>query len=106
MIERRSDDVLSAFAWASQSGDQRAQGGQHVQPFRQAQDVSMEFNQDFETDASQLTHGTIEKDSRVEHPVFGKGNVVDRRGDVVDILFDSGKRKTLALSIAPLKILT
>lgn len=104
VIERRSDNVLSAFAWASSSGQKKALS--NIQPFRQQKGETIgnvEFNQDIDfEDASQetLTEGT-----RVSHPTFGNGTIVVCRGDVAEIQFDSGERKTLALSIAPLKVL-
>jgi len=103
VTERRSDDVLSAFAWASKQGERRA--GQEVEPFNQGADLKMEFNQDmdFSNEFNQDTE--LQKGTRVEHPTFGKGTVVLLRGDLVEIQFDMGQKKTLALSIAPLKIL-
>jgi hypothetical protein len=41
----------------------------------------------------------------VEHPTFGKGTVMTKRGDIAEIKFDSGHKKTFALSIAPLKVI-
>lgn len=100
-VERRSDDVLSAFAWAGQAGVQKTRAKGTLMPFRQSGD---DFNQDTATDAAQ-DNGEIDQESRVEHPVFGKGTVAAKRGDVVDIRFDNGQKKTFALSIAPLKLL-
>ncbi|MDD3896884.1 MAG: UvrD-helicase domain-containing protein [Candidatus Peribacteraceae bacterium] len=104
ILERRSDDVLSAFAWASKAGQQKAFSG--IEPFRQehANLDGVEFNQDisFEEDMNQetLTEGT-----RIRHPSFGTGTILSKRGDVVTIQFDSGERKNFALSIAPLTII-
>ncbi len=100
-IERRSDEVLSAFAWASGNAEQRMRGGK-LEPFRQNADVDIEFNQDvdFGGDAVEPDVGT-----RVEHPVFGKGTIRTKRGDIVEIMFDGGQKKTFALSIAPLKVI-
>jgi hypothetical protein len=114
VLERRSDDILSAFAWAGAEGSERARvpeqrmRGGRLEPFRQVelprQDVSIEFNQDVSfDDASQDKE--IEQGSRVEHPTFGKGTVTTKRGDVVEIRFDGGQKKTFALSIAPLKVI-
>jgi len=105
VIERRSDDLLSAFAWAGAAGVTQVRRNARLDPFRQ-QDVSdvIDMNQDNgDDDASQDLH--IEAGTRIEHPAFGRGTVLSRRGDIVDIRFESGKTKTLALSIAPLKIL-
>jgi DNA helicase II / ATP-dependent DNA helicase PcrA len=104
-IERRSDEVLSAFAWASERGTQKARNNQTLEPFRQ--EVNLEFNQDFAGDSAMNQdpedQGGIRVGMRVVHPSFGNGSVTAKRGDVVDIQFDNGKKKTLALSIAPLK---
>lgn len=105
VIERRSDDLLSAFAWAGSSGAAR-RSGTPLQPFIQKEaDVDIEFNQDMEFGDTTETKPGMQEGSRVSHPVFGNGTVQGRRGDVVEIRFDSGQKKTFALSIAPLKII-
>lgn len=109
LVERRSDELLSAFAWATESGRMKAatidpKRGWKVEPYRQVE-VDVEFNQDttFDGDANQDAFG---EGSRVRHPAFGDGKIVSRRGDIVTILFDSGKRKDFALSIAPLEMIS
>ncbi|MEI8229798.1 MAG: UvrD-helicase domain-containing protein [Candidatus Peregrinibacteria bacterium] len=104
VTERRSDTVLSAFSWASEKGEERATAHKPLEPYRQAEPTSIQFNQDlnFGEEASQET---VEEGSRVEHAVFGQGTVTAVRGGVADIEFDNGKKKSFALSIAPLKIL-
>jgi DNA helicase-2/ATP-dependent DNA helicase PcrA len=108
IVERRSDELLSAFAWATESGRVKATEGERahssIQPFRQG--VDLEFNQDAESfsDANQDAR-ELDTGSRVRHPAFGDGTVTTRRGDVVTIQFDSGQKKTFALSIAPLQVL-
>lgn len=104
LLERRSDDVLSAFAWASKSGQQKAYSG-HIKPFNQeTNNVDVEFNQDgsFEDEFNQAP---LDEGTRVRHPSFGPGTVMSVRGDIADIAFDSGEKKTLALSIAPLTVM-
>lgn len=99
-IERRSDELLSAFAWASESGRRKAFGGGKVETFKQ--DVSAEFNQDMGyDDASQEPEFSV--GMRIAHPSFGEGTITALRGDVATISFDSGQKKTFALSIAPLR---
>ncbi|MCA9370509.1 MAG: UvrD-helicase domain-containing protein [Candidatus Peregrinibacteria bacterium] len=95
VTERRSDDVLSAFAWASKNAERKIRGEDPHGEFNQDIDFSDDMNQDLE-----LLEG-----SRIAHPTFGKGTVVAIRGDIIDIKFDQGGRRTLALSIAPLKII-
>ncbi|MFA7681792.1 MAG: 3'-5' exonuclease, partial [Candidatus Peribacteraceae bacterium] len=104
VLERRSDDVLSVFAWVSQKGHQRALKGD-LEPFRQEDTppVDVEFNQEYPGEDFATNQDAFAENTRVEHPSFGTGTVTNRRGDVVDIRFDSGERKSFALSIAPLK---
>lgn len=99
VTERRSHDVLSAFAWASQKGAEAAMTGDDA--VSDDQEIEMEFNQDiaFESDTESFVEGT-----RIIHPSFGEGTVIERQGDIVEIVFDSGEKKRLALSIAPLRI--
>ncbi len=105
VTERRSDDVLSAFAWASKKGEEGL--GTGVQPFRQGEtDIKVEFNQDIDFSNDDFNQDTeMAEGARVQHPTFGLGTVMSLRGDIVEIKFDSGDRKTLAMSIAPLKLL-
>jgi DNA helicase-2/ATP-dependent DNA helicase PcrA len=109
-IERRSDELLSAFAWATESGRVKATGSSRarstIEPYRQ-QSMEAEFNQDisFVHDENQDVQGELAVGSRVRHATFGEGTVTGKRGDIVTIQFDSGKSKNLALSIAPLQIL-
>jgi DNA helicase-2/ATP-dependent DNA helicase PcrA len=103
VVERRSDELLSAFAWASERGEHQVRKStSKLEPFRQHDDSNQdlgfdEVNQDSE-EVDQFEIG-----SRVVHPSFGMGEVVSRRGDVATIAFDSGVQKTFALSIAPLR---
>ena len=106
VLERRSDDVLSAFAWASKSG--HAQVTKGVEPFRQKKgdDIDIEFNQDIDFEEESTSQDSdINEGARVMHPVFGQGTVVTLRGDIAEVEFDSGQKKNFALSIAPLKLL-
>lgn len=104
VIERRSDDLLSAFSWSAAEGEEKARSsGTAVEPYRQHADVSVEFNQD--GGADEASQDPFEKGVRIAHPVFGEGIITARRGDVVEVKFDSGQKKSFALSIAPLKVL-
>jgi len=103
-VERRSDDILSVFSWISEKGSQKAVKGT-LEPFRQkkSEEVNIEFNQEYPDDEQDFNQDAFEENSRVQHPAFGAGTVIGKRGDIVDIRFDSGERKSFALSIAPLK---
>lgn len=102
VTERRSDNVLSAFAWAAQ----RRTEGRPEEETMEDDTLHIEFNQDLAFAAER--HRSLEKmrtGTRVHHPVFGTGTVHSRRGDVATIRFDTGEERTFALNIAPLTIL-
>ncbi len=105
VTERRSDDVLSAFAWASKKGEEGL--GTGVQPFRQGSDeLNIDFNQDIDFSDSEMNQDAeLSTGARVEHHAFGKGTVIAMRGDIVEVKFDTVGKKTLVMSIAPLKLL-
>jgi len=109
-VERRSDELLSAFAWSTGKAFERAtkSSGGKLQPFRQqsdSQDVEIEFNQDLGDSQESEVRGEVEEGTRVKHPTFGIGTVKSRRGDIVEIIFEGGPKKTFALSIAPLQVI-
>jgi len=103
-VERRTDNVLSAFAHASQRGADAIGTGTHQS--RHSDNLRVEFNQDIDysndgfNQEAELTVGC-----RVSHKTFGNGTVKSLRGDLVEISFDNGQLKTLAMSIAPLRLI-
>ncbi len=107
MLERRSDELLSAFAWASERGVQQVRRSSGpLQPFRQPHsEAQSEFNQDITFDDANQEQSEFFEGARVAHPAFGAGTITSRRGDLVSISFDNGQKKTFALNIAPLKLL-
>ena len=46
---------------------------------------------------------TLESGDKVSHPKFGEGLVIDVKGKVVTVIFDSAGTKKLAADVAPLK---
>ncbi len=100
VTERRSENVLSAFGWSMAPKPKPRRGSDTLEPFRQP-DVDIEFNQDLSFEAA--PEDGFAKGTRVIHPTFGPGKIMERRGDIVEIAFDMGKTKSLALSIAPLR---
>lgn len=124
IVEKKSDDLMSGVLWnigssrlsggasakseasPAQRGTSRETGRNKVEPYRQHQDLTVEFNQDAlaRDDFNQDSGDDLAEGSRIRHPVFGEGTVTGRRGDVVDVKFDSGEKKRFALSIAPLEV--
>ena len=118
LVERKSDDVMSGVLWKfssseprigarSATGAGRVEKRSKLQPYRQHADLSIEFNQDAlsRDDMNQDIGNDLAEGSRIRHPVFGEGTVTSKRGDIVDIQFDSGEKKRFALSIAPLEVM-
>ncbi len=104
VTERRSDEVLSAFAWASKRGE--AALGTEAETLRESHGLKAEFNQDIDFQSDNFNQDKeITVGQRVLHTLFGEGTVRSVRGDIAEVQFDSGQTKTLALSIAPLKLL-
>ncbi len=103
-VENRSDEVLSAFSWAASSGEKIANSsgrrGTKLEAFSQqhsSDDDDDNFNQDQDQEPAE--------GMRIRHPGWGDGTITAVRGDVVDVQFDRGLVKTLALSIAPIEII-
>jgi DNA helicase-2/ATP-dependent DNA helicase PcrA len=102
-IDVKSDQQESKFGWLLSSSPKQSIWKPAAAPHR---GPANEFNQDTAEEEwlqdieAELTDGT-----RIVHRTFGEGTVTKRSGDMVDILFDNGKMKRLALSIAPIKIL-
>jgi len=136
LTERKSDDLMSGVLWRQSSVmlsspatsfdtpfaplratqddtagriEARSRSSKNrIEPFRQHQDLTVEFNQDAlaRDDFNQDRSDDLAEGSRIRHPVFGEGTITGRRGDVVDVQFDSGEKKRFALSIAPLQMIT
>ncbi|TSC78707.1 MAG: DNA helicase II / ATP-dependent DNA helicase PcrA [Candidatus Peregrinibacteria bacterium Gr01-1014_25] len=105
VAERRSDDVLSAFAWASKKAEEKLKAGGERWPAGRSLGEGWDDTDQSVGVADDIVQIDVEQGARIRHPSFGEGTVLSRRGDVVDIRFDSGTKKTFALSIAPLQII-
>ncbi len=104
VVEVKSPQLDSRFGWLTSSN---AKSRSTASDF--------DFNQDHKfhpVSDSQESGWSVDDEqdiapgTRVSHRVFGNGTVNNRSGDIVEIDFDNGKTKRLALSIAPLKLLT
>ena len=116
LVERKSNDIMSGAMWnamarhperlpAGQAGSESKPGSAEG---RRNRIEDLEFDQDLnfaEEDVNQDMHTDLEVGSRISHTIFGDGTVTERKGDVVEVEFDSGQKKKLALSVAPLQVL-
>jgi DNA helicase-2/ATP-dependent DNA helicase PcrA len=95
-VEYKSDELESAYGWFGGAGKRKKLHG-----FRQD-----EMNQDASSlDIDQTPTEELAEGTRVVHGVFGQGTVLSQRGDVVEIAFDDGRVKKIALSIAKIDVL-
>ncbi len=105
VLEVKSDILESKFGWLQASTPSRPSESYRkstVQPFIQRND----FNQDTD-DETFLEHVEEElaEGMRIGHKSLGEGLVLSRSGDIIEVKFDSGQTKRLAIGIAPIKIL-
>lgn len=105
VIDVGSDIQESKYAWLSSTPKKNA--GSWWQP--SAARVKNEFSQDSGSDDVnqdwlQHVEEVVEEGCRIEHRTMGLGTVLKRSGDIVEVRFDAGSVKKLALGIAPIKL--
>jgi DNA helicase II / ATP-dependent DNA helicase PcrA len=120
LVEKKSHDIMNAALWNTLGKGTEENNGVMLSPSTSSgqappqarrrstaqHDLAIEFNQDTgfaDADINQDDASMIEG-KRIRHPHFGEGEIVCKRGDIVDIRFDSGQRKSFALSIAPITL--
>ena len=65
-----------------------------------------EFNQDTESEQwLQNVEGELTEGTKILHRTLGEGTVLRQSGDVIEVLFNNGKKKHLAIGVAPIKVL-
>ncbi|MEQ1849317.1 MAG: UvrD-helicase domain-containing protein [Candidatus Peribacteraceae bacterium] len=98
VIEPQSDSMTSRYAWiaSSHSPAPKPVARPRISHGFEAEDE----NQDW---MEHLEHA-LEEGTRIEHKTLGIGTVLRRSGDVIDVKFDAGQTKKLAVGIAPIKI--
>jgi DNA helicase-2/ATP-dependent DNA helicase PcrA len=104
VIEAKSDTFDSKYAWLGSTASPGSQWWQPSQPKPKA--PVNEFNQDSGSSDDWLEHNeeVIDEGTRIVHRTMGLGTVLHRRGDIVEVRFDAGATKKLALGIAPIKV--
>ncbi len=101
LLQVAAERVTSRYGWLDTHGSLKrsTHHSQRLSPFSAQSGVDSDMNQD--TDS----YDNVQIDTVVYHPSFGQGRITERRGDTVDIAFESGTKKTFALSIAPLTLI-
>lgn len=103
VLDVQSAELNSKYNWLTSSSPTKQSWYQQSAPKRD--DASQLTQSD---DDSQEWQGeadeSIDEGTRIEHKSLGLGTVLSRRGDIIEVLFDAGAKKNLALSIAPVKV--
>lgn len=103
VIEAKSDTFDSKYAWLGSTAPTGGQWWQPSQPKPRAQETN-DFNQDAGNDWLDHVEEVIDEGTRIQHRTLGLGTVLHRSGDIVEVRFDAGAVKKLALGIAPIKV--
>ncbi len=101
VAEARSDTLQSKYAWLTEKRPTS------VSTFTESIPRPMqinEFNQESENDWLEHVEELIHEGTRIEHRTLGFGTVLQRSGDIVEVRFDAGSLKKLALGVAPIKL--
>ncbi len=110
VIEVKSSDLESRFGWLQASTPVRPSHGytrgNKVKPFIQKNDFNQDTSPDDGADWLEHVEEEITEGMRIAHKSLGNGIVMSRSGDILEVRFDSGSTKRLALGIAPIRILT
>jgi DNA helicase-2/ATP-dependent DNA helicase PcrA len=105
VLEVKSNERESKYGWLTSSTPSKGTWWQpaqkKVESFSQETVSADDMNQEW----SGQSEEEIEEGMRIEHKTMGRGTVLSRKGDVVEVMFDSGATKKLATSIAPIKVL-
>jgi len=99
VIEVKSDSMMSSYAWLASSKKSGTPALTARPPMQHAFEAEDE-NQDWMSHLEEV----LDEGTRIEHKTIGLGTVLHRSGDVVEVKFDAGSTKKLALGIAPIKL--
>lgn len=106
VLEVKSDEIQSKYGWLTSSNPKspspfgRGAGGEGARNEFSQEAPAEDANQDW----LQHLEESIGEGCRIEHRTLGRGLVLKRSGDIVEVRFDAGAVKKLALGIAPIKI--
>ncbi len=101
-IQVQADELSSKYGWLTSS---TPSGSAWWSKSSSKPTVPVnEFNQDTNNDWLQHVEEAIDEGTRIEHKTMGLGTVLSRRGDIIEVKFDIGSAKKLALGIAPIKV--
>ncbi len=113
VLEVASDELQSKYGWLAGGHIKQSwiQPGRPSEGQRRMTQVPQNnsFSQEVETDDTnqdwlENIEDTVDANSRIEHRSLGLGTVLRRSGDIVEVRFDTGSMKKLALGIAPIRL--
>ncbi len=111
VIDMQSDELTSKYGWLARAKPNpmnsfAAQRSRIANEFSQIPMRAAEQKQDeWSQETGDNSENEIDVGTRIEHKTFGEGTVIALTGFTAEILFESGIKKKLALSVAPIKVL-
>ena len=104
VVTVQSDDLSSSYGWL--------QPGPHPGRFTatplhsSGEGAGVRADDDFNQEWLGHVEEILNEGTRIEHKSLGRGTVLKRSGDVIEVKFDAGATKRLALGIAPVKVVS
>lgn len=103
VLEVKSVELQSKYGWLQSSAPSKATWWNPAQ--KKKDDFSqVAHTEDDSQDWLEHNQDDIDEGTRIDHRTLGIGTVLSRSGDVIEVRFDSGINKKLAMGIAPIKI--
>ncbi len=101
IIDVQSEEISSKYGWLTSSAPEKSwwKPAAPKNEFTQ-ETTSDDVNQDWLGHVEEM----IDEGTKIEHRTLGAGTVLSKSGDIVEVRFESGQTKRLALGIAPIKI--
>lgn len=102
LIEVKAEEISSKYGWLTSSAPEK----KWWKPAAAKNEFSQETaSDDVNQDWLDHVEEEISEGTKIEHRTLGTGTVMHRSGDIVEVRFDNGQTKRLALGIAPIKII-
>lgn len=101
LLDVKSEEITSKYGWLTSSAPEK----KWWKPAAPRNEFSQETaSDDMNQDWLDHVEEDIGEGTKIEHRTLGPGTVLHRSGDIVEVKFESGATKRLALGIAPIKI--
>ncbi len=102
IIDVQSEEISSKYGWLTSSAPEKI----WWKPAKPTNEFSQEpASDDMNQDWLDHVEEEIDEGTKIEHRTLGAGTVQSKSGDIIEVRFENGQTKRLALGIAPIKII-